>query len=72
MSGALIFQLILLVLVFIAWAWLLLRTISVARSRGGIGAWLRSAEDRKDRNTFLFLTVVLAIMLASQLALPSA
>lgn len=71
MSGALIFQLILLGLVFVAWAWLLLRTIATVRSRGGIGAWVRSAEDRRDRNTFLFLTLVLAIMLASQLALPA-
>ena len=55
MSGGTIFQLILLALVFIAWAWLLFRTISLLQARGGIGAefgeWWRSPDDRKDRNT---------------------
>jgi hypothetical protein len=76
MSGATIFQLILLALVFFAWAWLLMRTISLLQSRGGIGTafgpWFRSPDDRKDRNTLLFLTFVLAVMLTLQFALPSA
>ncbi len=75
MSGATIIQLILLALVFLAWAWLLFRTITLLQSRGGIGAelgrWFRSPEDRRDRNTLLFLTFVLAAMLFMQIALPA-
>jgi hypothetical protein len=76
MSGGAIFQLVLLALVFVAWAWLMVRTISLLQARGGIGAefgeWWRSPDDRKDRNTLLFLTFVLAAMAAMQIALPTA
>lgn len=75
MSGATIFQIVLLVLVFLVWAWLLYRTVTLLQSRGRLGEelgrWLRSQEDRKDRNTVLFLTFVLAAMIVMQLALPS-
>jgi hypothetical protein len=41
MSGALIFRLVLLVLVAIAWAWLAFRAVT---AEGGFGAWLRAPE----------------------------
>jgi len=76
MSGATIFQLVLLALVFIAWAWLLYRTITLLQARGKLGPelgrWFRSPDDKRDRNTLLFLTFVLAAMLFMQFALPSA
>ena len=53
MSGATIIQLTLFALVFLAWVWLLVRTITLLQSRGGvgeeIGRWFRSPEDRRDR-----------------------
>lgn len=76
MSGATVFQIILLLLVFLAWAWLVYRTINVLQARGGVGRelgkWFKSPEDKKDRNTLFFLTFVLAAMLVMQIALPSA
>jgi hypothetical protein len=48
MSGALIFRLVLLVLVAIAWAWLAFRAVT---AEGGFGAWLRAPETKRDRST---------------------
>ena len=67
MTGTLI-RTILLVLVLIAWAWILFGAL---RREGGFGHWFRAPETRKDRNTFLFLTFVLAAMVAMQVALPA-
>ncbi|MGP1356112.1 hypothetical protein [Roseicyclus sp.] len=67
MTGTLI-RTILLVLVLIAWAWIL---VGALRREGGFGHWFRASETRKDRNTFLFLTFVLAAMVAMQVALPA-
>jgi hypothetical protein len=44
MSGALIFRLVLLVLVAIAWAWLAFRAVT---AEGGFGAWLRAPETKR-------------------------
>jgi hypothetical protein len=73
-------------LVFLAWAWLMFRTLFLMREReaertgqmlsgpGGllhqIGYWLKSPEDRNDRKNLLFLTGVLAVMIAMQAMLP--
>jgi hypothetical protein len=59
MSGALIFRLVLLVLVALAWGWLAFRAVT---SEGGFGAWMRAPETKRDRSTFLFLSFVLAAM----------
>lgn len=76
MNGATTIQIVLLVLVLIAWGWVLFSTLSRLRARGSLGSeigrWFRSPEDRKDRNTFLFLTFVLAAMVLMQVALPAA
>jgi hypothetical protein len=79
MSTAETIRLILLALVFLAWVWLMFRTISVvsdrAKSEGSFGSqlgnWFRDPDDRKDRNTLLFLTFVLAAMIFMQVALPA-
>ena len=68
MSGALIFRLVLLVLVAIAWAWLAVRAVT---AEGGFGAWLRAPETKRDRSTLAFLTFVLAAMLAMLVLLPA-
>ena len=76
MTGALIFRLVLLVLVAIAWGWLATRVVGVmATYEGGfaqrLGQWLRSPEEKRDRSTFLFLTFVLVAMLAMLIFLPA-
>jgi hypothetical protein len=68
MSGALIFRLVLLVLVAIAWAWLAFRAVT---AEGGFGAWLRAPETKRDRSTLVFLTFVLAAMVAMLVLLPA-
>jgi hypothetical protein len=68
MSGALIFRLVLLVLVAIAWAWLAFRAVT---AEGGFGAWLRATETKRDRSTLVFLTFVLAAMVAMLVLLPA-
>ncbi|MCU4651524.1 hypothetical protein N8I71_01690 [Roseibacterium sp. SDUM158016] len=67
MTGSII-RLVLLALVFLAWAWILFGAI---RHEGGFGKWFGGAETRRDRNTFLFLTFVLAVMVFMQVALPA-
>ena len=67
MSGTII-RIVLLALVFLAWAWILFRAVT---AEGGFGRWFKAAETRRDRNTFLFLTFVLAAMVATELALPA-
>jgi hypothetical protein len=66
---------VLLALVFLAWAWLLIRTITLLQSRGGIGTAFgpgsAAPKTGRDRNTLLFLTFVLAAMLTMQFALPA-
>lgn len=78
-TGATI-RLVLQALVFIAWAFLLVRTLGLLRARdtdrtggafpSGAGLvaqakyWLTSAEDRSERSTLLFLTFVLIAMSA--------
>lgn len=82
MSGVQIFRLVLLGLVFLVWTGLMLRTLFVLRARasesggqqtpgpGGflrqVGRFLSAPEDRRDRNTLAFLTVVMAIMIGTQ------
>lgn len=86
MTGALIFRLVLLGLVFLAWAALMYRMLFTIRRRaeaetgnlfpgsGGflrhLGHWLRSPEDKTDRQTLFFLTFVLFAMIAMQILLP--
>jgi hypothetical protein len=67
MSGALIFRLVLLALVAIAWGWLAFRATT---SEGGFGEWLRASETKRDRSTLAFLTFVLVAMLAMLVLLP--
>jgi len=76
MTGALVFRLVLLALVFVAWGWLLLRTITQAGGHrdglgAGLGQWLRDPEAKRDRSTLFFLTFVLAAMLAMLVLLPA-
>ncbi|MFW5654597.1 MAG: hypothetical protein ACOCYW_02985 [Roseicyclus sp.] len=76
MTGALIFRLVLLALVALAWGWLATRIAAQLGTFEGslaqrIGSWLRSPEDRRDRSTFLFLTFVLVAMLAMLILLPA-
>ncbi len=79
MSTAATIRLVLLLLVFIAWAWLAFRTLTVVSDRAKadgsflsqLGQWFRDPDDRRDRNTLLFLTFVLAAMIFMQLALPA-
>jgi hypothetical protein len=59
---------ILLLLVALAWAWTLFGAL---RSDGGFSRWFSAPETRRDRNTFLFLSFVLAAMIAMQVALPA-
>lgn len=82
MSGAAVIRLVLMALVFIAWAWLMFRTLFLLRRRGEaetgamfpgpmatmrqIGIWLRNPADRSDRRTLFFLTLVLVAMIAMQ------
>jgi hypothetical protein len=67
MTGTTI-RIVLLALVFLAWAWILFRAVT---SEGGFGQWFRGAQTKRDRNTFLFLTLVLAVMVATEVALPA-
>jgi len=69
-TGAMI-RLALQALVFIAWAFMMVRTLGLFRARdaerndGFIAQakyWLKSDEDRTDRKTLLFLTFVLIAM----------
>ncbi len=78
MTGVAIFRVVLLGLVFLVWAFTAYRILFRFRARnsdetgemvpgtGGmmkqIGVWWRSPEDRSERNTFLFLTFVLVVM----------
>jgi hypothetical protein len=76
MTGALIFRLVLLVLVAIAWGWLALRIFALLGTYEGsfaqrLGQWMRRPEDKRDRSTFLFLTFVLVAMLAMLILLPA-
>jgi hypothetical protein len=72
MSTGQTIQSVLMFLVFLAWAGMLVRAVTVWRHRAqadgdGVmaqaGQWFRAPEDRSERNTFLFLTFVLAVML---------
>ena len=90
MSTGQIIQLVLQGLVFIVWAIMMYRTLFLFRRRAAeetgrpfpgtgqflkqAGRWLRSPEDRSERNTLLFLTFVLVVMVASSalLAPPNA
>ncbi|MDG4650467.1 hypothetical protein P6F26_18645 [Roseibacterium sp. SDUM158017] len=81
MTTPTIIRLVLLALVFAAWAALMLRTLTTLRQRardGGGGfapqlaRWLRDPGDRRDRSTLLFLGFVLAAMIFMQVALPAA
>ncbi len=79
MTTAALIRLVLLALVFAAWAWLAFRTLSTvsdrAKAEGSfasqLAAWFRDPDDRRDRNTLLFLTFVLAAMILMQATLPS-
>lgn len=76
MSGALIFRLALMVLVFIAWAWLLLRTLAQASEHekgmgAGVTQWLRDPGAKRDRSTLAFLSFVLAAMIGLLVLLPA-
>jgi len=75
MTGPAIFRLVLLVLVAAAWAvltWgvhkkLHARAEAAGTSAGAeLGQWMRAPEDRKERNTFAFMTLVLGAMLVMQ------
>ncbi len=81
-------QFVLQGLVFIAWAWLMFRTLVLLRTRAvaDTGAtapgpsqfirqaarWLRAPEDRADRKTLGFLTFVLLVMTLTSVLLPPA
>lgn len=79
MTTAALIRLVLLALVFAAWAWLAFRTLVTvsdrSKSEGSfasqLAAWFRDPDDRRDRNTFLFLTFVLAAMILMQATLPA-
>lgn len=75
MSTGQTIQTVLMILVFLAWAGMLVRAVSVWRQRAqaegdGVvaqaGQWFRAPEDRSERNTFLFLTFVLAVMVLTR------
>lgn len=75
MSGVATFRLVLLILVVMVWAYLAYRTFALCQARAEaegnglstqIAQWFRAPEDRKDRNTFLFISFVLAAMLATR------
>ncbi|MEM7723249.1 MAG: hypothetical protein AAF376_12835 [Pseudomonadota bacterium] len=77
MTGADIFRLILLILVIAVWAmltWGVHKKLHARAEAEGnsasdqFGIWWKGAEDRKERNTFLFLTVAILIMAALQIA----
>lgn len=87
MSTGQIIQLVLQGLVFIVWAFMMYRTLFLFRRRAAeetgqafpstgqflkqAGRWLRSPEDRSERNTLFFLTAVLIVMtLSSALLAP--
>lgn len=83
-TGAII-RLVLQALVFIAWAFLMYRTLFTLRNRnegqtggtfpttGGFMAqlkhWWQNPDDRLDRNTLLWLTFVLLTMIATSAVL---
>jgi hypothetical protein len=76
MTGALIFRLVLLVLVGVAWGWLGLRIWATLATYDGslparFGQWMRNPEDKRDRSTFLFLSFVLVAMVAMLILLPA-
>jgi hypothetical protein len=76
MTGALVFRLVLLALVAVAWGWLATRILGLMATYEGsfaqrLGQWMRRPEDKRDRSTFLFLTFVLVAMLAMLLFLPA-
>lgn len=78
MTGAVIFRLVLQALVFVVWAYMLFSVMFKLRRRAeaetgqvfpGLGTtlrqwgrWLSAPEDRRERNTVLFLTFVLIVM----------
>ena len=73
MAGADIFRLILLLLVTVVWAvltWGIHKKLHARAAASGtsasaeLGKWFGAADDRKERNTFLFMTFVLAVMVA--------
>jgi len=80
MTGAAIFRLVLLGLVFVVWAYMMFSVMFKLRRRAeaetgqtfpGPGTalrqwrrWLSAPEDRSERNTVLFLTFVLLVMSA--------
>ena len=82
MSGGDIFRLVLLGLVFVVWIVMAFGLLGKLRARAvsdtGQGLpgprsaakewanWFRAPEDRRERNTFLFLTFVLVAMAAMQ------
>lgn len=87
MSGGAIFQLVLQALVLLVWAILIFRLIFTLRDRAAaetgatpngrgqfmhqFGQWLKSPQDRQERNAILFLTFVLiAMTLSSALLSP--
>jgi hypothetical protein len=90
MSTGQIIQLVLQGLVFIAWAALMFRTLFLWRRRAEAetgntfsgpgqvlkqaGRWFTAPEDRSERNTLLFLTFVLVVMVLTSafLAPPTA
>ena len=76
MTGAMMFRLVLLVLVTIAWGWLATRVMAQLDTYEGgfftrMGQWMRDPEERRDRSTFLFLTFVLLAMLGMLFLLPA-
>ncbi|MEQ8366833.1 MAG: hypothetical protein RIB61_09005 [Roseicyclus sp.] len=85
MSTGQIIQLVLQGLVFIAWAFLMFRTLFLLRSRAQeetgnmlsgpgqfikqVGVWLKSPEDKSERSTLFFLTAVLLVMILTSVFL---
>ena len=74
MSTGQIIQTVLLGLVVLAWAGLLLHSVTLWRRRaqkaGGsalrqVGHWLRAPEDKSERGTLAFLTFVLLVMVGT-------
>ncbi|MBY4893936.1 hypothetical protein KUL25_14350 [Rhodobacteraceae bacterium N5(2021)] len=79
MSTGQIIRVVLEVLVFAAWAYMTYRMVTTAQQRAAakgdtltaqIRAWFTSPDDKQDRNTFVWLSLVLAAMIATNVLLP--
>lgn len=80
MTTAFVIRLVILLLVFLAWAALMFGALSKvsARARDGngflsaLGAWARDPAEKKGRGTLYFMTFVLVALIIMQTAIPGA